>query len=293
MALVQHDVDVWSTEIETGWQGGLIRLPVRMTVLRLDGGRLVLHSPIPISAGLRAQLEALGEVGFIVVPQAHGKFAAQAAEAFPAARLLAAPKAPWRRKAVPFDGSLSDEPPAEWRDRVECLRVRGFRLNEVVLFHRPSRTLVLTDLCFNIRRSSSRAARVFFRADGIWQRFAPARLIRWLAVSDRDAFHASLERILRWDFERIIPGHGDVIERGGPAAYGRRGSGSWFWRHGLGLPGSRRSRGSSTIACVRSSVPVPDDNAPEVERTLLERWRAMTPAEKRERDLPVRVGASR
>jgi len=218
MALVQHDVDLWSTELEIGWQGGLIPLLVRMTVIRLDGGRLVLHSPIPISAELRAELDALGEVGFIVVPQAHGKFAAQAAEAFPEARLLAAPKAPWRRKALRFDGSLSDEAPAEWGARVQCHRVRGFRLNEVVLFHRPSRTLVLTDLCFNVQRSSSRVARLFFRADGIWQRFAPARLIRWLAVSDRYAFHASLQHILRWDFERIVPGHGDVIERGGPAA---------------------------------------------------------------------------
>jgi len=124
MALVQHDADLWSTELEIGWQGGLIPLLVRMTVLRLEGGRLVLHSPIPLSAGLRAELEALGEVEFIVVPQAHGKFAAPAAEASPEARLLAAPRASWRRKALPFDGSLADEAPAEWGDRVECLRVR-------------------------------------------------------------------------------------------------------------------------------------------------------------------------
>jgi glyoxylase-like metal-dependent hydrolase (beta-lactamase superfamily II) len=44
------------------------------------------------------------------------------------------------------------------------------------------------------------------------------RLIRLLAVSDRTALQRSLERILQWDFERIIPGHGDVVERGGPAA---------------------------------------------------------------------------
>jgi hypothetical protein len=96
--------------------------------------------------------------------------------------------------------------------------VVGFRLDEVVLFHRSSQTLLLTDLCFNIQRSSSKRASLFFRANGMWQRFGPSRIIRRLAVSDRASFRRSLERVQHWDFERIIPGHGDVIEKGGPAA---------------------------------------------------------------------------
>ena len=93
----------------------------------------------------------------------------------------------------------------------------GFRLHEVVLLHRPSRTLVVTDLCFNVHRSSSRIARLFFRANGMWRRFGPSRMVRRL-VSDRAAFRRSIEQILQWDFERIVPGHGDVVEKGGPAA---------------------------------------------------------------------------
>jgi hypothetical protein len=96
--------------------------------------------------------------------------------------------------------------------------VIGFRLEEVVLYHRSSRTLVLTDLCFNIQRSASGFARMFFRANGMWRRFGPSRIIRRIAVSDRAALQGSLERVLLWDFERILPGHGDVIEHGGRAA---------------------------------------------------------------------------
>ena len=51
----------------------------------------------------------------------------------------------------------------------------------------------------------------------MWQRFGPSRMIRQL-VSDRSAFRDSLERVLEWDFERIVPGHGDVLEQGGPTA---------------------------------------------------------------------------
>jgi glyoxylase-like metal-dependent hydrolase (beta-lactamase superfamily II) len=114
--------------------------------------------------------------------------------------------------------SLADRPPAEWTGQVESLLVRGFRLDEVVLFHPLSRTLLITDLCFNIHHSSSHVSRLFFRANGMWQSFGPSRLIRRLAVSDRAALRQSLEKVLEWNFERIIPGHGDVIERGGPDA---------------------------------------------------------------------------
>lgn len=155
-----------------------------MTVIRLGDGRLILHSPVPISPELRGELDALGPVGFIVVPRAHGKFAEQASRMYPAAELL----------------------------------VLGFRLQEVVLYHRSSRTLVLTDLCFNIQRSASGIAHMFFRANGMWQRFGPSRIIRRVAVSERAALQRSLERVLLWDFERIVPGHGDVIEQGGRAA---------------------------------------------------------------------------
>ena len=215
--LTQHDTDLWSAEHEFGWQGGLIPIPVRMTVLRLGDKQLVLHSPVPLSSELRTEIDGLGSVGFIVVPRAHGRFAAEASQSFPCARLLAAPGPSLRRRSLSFDAPLADHPPSEWSGHLESHLVRGFRLREVVLFHRPSRTLVLPDLCFNIHRSSSRISRLFFRANGMWQYFGPSRMIR-LMVSDRAAFQRSLERVLQWDFERIVPGHGDIIERGGPAA---------------------------------------------------------------------------
>jgi hypothetical protein len=212
MALVQHDTNLWSVEHEFRWQAGLVPIPVRMTIIRLEDGRLILHSPIPVSAELRKELDALGSVAFIVVPEAHGKFAGQASQIYSTAELLAAPRAPTRRRSLPFRASLADSPPAAWDGQVETLLVQGFRLNEVLLFHPSSRTLVLTDLCFNIQRSSSRVARMFFRANGMWQHFGPSRIIRRVAVSDRVAMRRSLERAASWDFERIIPAHGDVIE---------------------------------------------------------------------------------
>ena len=60
---------------------------------------------------LERELEELGSVGFIVVPQAHGRFAAQAARQFPDAQLLSAPFPSRRQRALPLRGELSDQPP--------------------------------------------------------------------------------------------------------------------------------------------------------------------------------------
>jgi hypothetical protein len=47
-------------------------------------------------------------------------------------------------------------------------------------------------------------------------RFGPHRLIR-AGIRDRAAARRSLERILEWDFDRVVMSHGAVLERGGRA----------------------------------------------------------------------------
>jgi hypothetical protein len=214
--LIAHAPNLWSVEHQLGWQVGLVQIPVRMTVIRLRDGQLILHSPIPLSAALRTELDALGTVSFIVVPRAHGRFAENASRAYPEARLLPAPSPSRRRRALPFRDPLVDLTPTAWSGQVESLLLDGFRLQEVLLFHRPSRTLILTDLCFNIHHSSSPVARLFFRANKMWQHFGPSRVIRRVAISNHYQFQESLERAYRWDFERILPGHGEVIEQASP-----------------------------------------------------------------------------
>lgn len=43
----------------------------------------------------------------------------------------------------------------------------------------------------------------------------------WHAVSsgDRTSFNKSMSKIDKWDFDRIIPCHGDVIESGGKGIF--------------------------------------------------------------------------
>ena len=88
----------------------------------------------------------------------------------------------------------------------------------MVFFHRASRTLLLTDLAFNVAAGATGGARFFYWLAGAGGRFGPHRLMRTL-IRDRAAARASVNRILQWDFDRITVTHGEVLESGGRSAF--------------------------------------------------------------------------
>ena len=190
----------------------------RMTVIRLADGSLFLHSPVTLDAATRAALDSLGPVRHVIAPsKAHSLFAAGYKPAYPDARLYGAPGLAERKPALGIDAVLGDESPPAWRDEIEQHVFRGAAvLNEVVFFHRATRTLLLTDLAFNVPHGRTAGARVFHWLVGTEGRFGPHRLVR-LGIRDHAAARRSLERILAWDFDRVVVTHGDVLESGGKA----------------------------------------------------------------------------
>ena len=59
-------------------------------------------------------------------------------------------------------------------------------------------------------------ARFFFTLTGVLGGVSVSRLIRFL-TRDKAAARRSFERVLQWDFNRIVMAHGDVLEQGGPS----------------------------------------------------------------------------
>ena len=188
----------------------------RMTVIRLTDGGLFLHSPIRLDEGLRAELGGLGEVRAIVAPNKfHHLYAGDACAAYPSANLYGAPGLPVKRKDLKFAGMLADEARPEWRGDLEQRTIRGMpMLNEVAFFHPSSRTLIATDLIFNVPRDRPWGIPIVSRLLDVGGRFGPSRLGRWL-IRDKQAARESLGLIMRWDFDRVIVAHGDVLESGG------------------------------------------------------------------------------
>ena len=187
-----------------------------MTVIRLASGDLLLHSPLRLDPDLRRQLDAIGPVRFAVAPnRVHHLYAGEVAQVYPGARLWVAPGLARKRPDLRFEGELGDEAPPEWRGQVDQTFFRGRPYeNEVVFCHRASRTLIICDLAFNFGPATATPTRLLMQLLRSYGRFGPSTLDP-LLIRDRAAARQSLERILGWDFDRVIVAHGDVLERGG------------------------------------------------------------------------------
>lgn len=209
--------DIWVADRPQTFYG----LPVgtRMTVIRLSGGRLLLHSPVALDEGLRQELDSLGQVRFVVAPnRVHHLYAGEVAKLYPEARLWVAPGLERKRPDLVFEAVLGDDAPPEWRDEVQQTFFRGRPYeNEVTFFHRASRTLILCDLAFNFGPQTAALTRLLMLLIRSYGRFGPSKLDP-LLIRDRAAARQSLERILGWDFDRVVVAHGEILERGGHQA---------------------------------------------------------------------------
>lgn len=192
---------------------GRFQLSTRMTVLPLAGRKLALVSPIPVDAALARELEALGEVCLLIAPNLlHHLYLKQAMERYPEARVLAPERLREKRPDLRIDGCLEREIPALLSDAVEILKFEGLPvLDEFVFYHRAQRTLVVTDLVFNVRKPRGLMAHAVLFLVGCHGRLAQSRALRF-SVKDRSAARESAQSILHLDFERLVVAHGEIVQ---------------------------------------------------------------------------------
>lgn len=207
--------DLWVTEQPLRFLG--MELGTRTTIVRLSDGALFVHSPSRLNADLRREIDAKGAVRFVVAPNRfHHLFVGDYQRAYPDAEFYCAPGLETKRADLKFTATLTDEAPPGWRGQLEQLVFHTFSpLNEVVFLHRASRTLLFTDLLFNVTRSDSTLTKIALILDGGFGAPAVPRTFRMLLKWHRAETRALVDRILGWDFDRVVLAHGDVIESGG------------------------------------------------------------------------------
>ena len=188
----------------------------RMTVAQLADRKLWLHSPVEYSRALAEELGALGEIAHIVAPSVmHDTYLEAWNAAQPQARFHAAPGLAPARTDLRFTDVLDDTPPPAWAGLIAQHVMRGMpRVNEVVFLHRPSRTLILTDLVFNLGPDMPFLSRVLLKLNDCDCKFAVSRLLK-STIKDRGALRRSLDHVLAWDFDRVIVSHGANVESEG------------------------------------------------------------------------------
>ncbi len=205
--------DVWQLEGAPMRMPGGVYMPLASAVLRLADRTLLVYSPIRLDGAQAAAIEAEGEVAHIVAPNLFHHLHVQAAsERWPRATVHAPPGLAAKRGDLHLHRELASGALDPGVPEVEVEIVGGApKLNEALLFHRPSGTLVCADLLFNITQPANLRTRFALSIMGVGGRtLMQSRLWRTL-VKDRAALRASIDRVLGWPIAVVLPAHGDAV----------------------------------------------------------------------------------
>jgi hypothetical protein len=191
-------------------------LPVRATIVKLQNGGLLIHNPVAFSPETAAAISRLGEVAVILAPNLfHNLFVKRAAALFPDAQIVGPRGIDKKLPGVNFSEFIEEGPSARLGPDFEHVFIGGSpKMNEVVLHHRATSSLIVADYFFNIHETEGFLTPFVLKYfSGAYKKPAQSKL--WRAVTkDRAAAKRSAEQVLALDLGRIIMCHGEDVEEG-------------------------------------------------------------------------------
>ena len=189
-----------------------------VSVVRLRSGDLVIHSTGPFSPEDVENIKALGRPAFLLdALSKHDTFAKEGRAAFPDLPYYAPAGF---SETVGFPTESLSHPPSAWAGQLDGVHLNGMEgQDEYAFLHRASRTLIVCDLVFHVTTEAPLGARLFATVGIVGGRTHDVGMPRpeRSSIKDADAFRRSLATLMAWDFDRIIVGHGEVVETGGKA----------------------------------------------------------------------------
>jgi len=185
-----------------------------MTVVRLEDGRLVVHSAIALDEDAVAEVEKWGCPAILVVPNGYHRLDARGYKTRYPDMTILCPRSATRRVAevVAVDGDLSQFPR---QSTVSCDHLDGTGASEGFLLvrHGDEASLVLNDAVFNMPHQPGVVGWVLKHVTGSTGGPTISRLARWLVVKHRGRFGEHLLRLARTpNLKRVIVSHHEVID---------------------------------------------------------------------------------
>ncbi|KAG7291702.1 hypothetical protein NEMBOFW57_001721 [Staphylotrichum longicolle] len=223
----------------------------RGTLVRLTSGGLAVFSPVALTEATKAKVSSLGgDVRYLVATDIeHHIFLSEWAAAYPNAKLVGPEGLPEKRQKATGDPKIGQEPFAVvvTKENSKQLKIgddfdADFELEyfpmhpnkELVFFYKPDRVLIEADLMFNLpaeeqysrvpdhqKPKSSLLGRLFNSLQTTEGDATAAKRFLWYAASrsDRKGFNESAKRIDQWDFDTIVPCHGETIVGNGKQVF--------------------------------------------------------------------------
>jgi len=201
---------IWVSERPVWFSG--VRLRSRTTVLRLERGGLLLHSPSEPSPELVEAIDALGEVRWIVAPNCfHHLGVAATAARYQRAKVVGPRSVVDRNKQVELHMEIGDDAFGEATPELERVHLAGCPfLDETVLFHRPTGSLIGADLLISAGPEDHWTWRWAARVTRCYQRIRVPPDVR-KATAPSEAVARAIESMAKLPIERILVAHRDPI----------------------------------------------------------------------------------
>jgi len=205
---------LWVAQVPLVFHG--VQMGTRMSLVRIGSDALLVYSPVPLEEEDLARVRALGQVRWIVAPNVtHHLFVAEWLRAFPDAQAWAAPGLAARRPDVRWSGTLTTDGVLPWDRALMRLQVlEGHHFHqEVVLFHEPSRSLLVADAVTNVGHAPETGpmSRFLVELFGMAGRPTPPTDLKW-TWGDREALARAASQVAAWPFDRIVLAHGRLID---------------------------------------------------------------------------------
>jgi hypothetical protein len=195
-------------------EGPLGKFPRRMTIVRLTGNRLIIHSGIALGEAEMARIESFGKPTFYIAPSAlHRMDVKPWKQRYPELNVVCPPAA---RSKVEERVKVDTVAPDFGDPAVRYTPVAGTAQREgaLIVAGAQGTTLVLNDIFFNVRKQPGIVGFIFGLLGVTGPEPKAAKLVLRKLADDKDALRAQFEQWAKLDdLKRIIVSHGAVIEK--------------------------------------------------------------------------------
>ena len=192
-----------------------ININERMTIMRLEDNSLLIYNPAPLDASLQHQLSQLGNISCITTANKHHHhYFSDWWLHYPDASFLATPGLAQKRSDLGFDGVLNSTTCELWDGQLYQTLLRGNEEYEEVVFCDPkSKTLIFGENMILLNQGNwiKKGLGILLYCHS--HAHMPFHLRR--QVQEPQLLRQSLQEILTWPFEHILPIYGDPIIHGG------------------------------------------------------------------------------
>lgn len=210
--------NIWVKEQPFKYFG--LEVGTRMSIVRLTHNKLVLISPVKLDNQAIAEINKLGTVTYIIAPNLfHYLYLQDCQNIYPEASVITAPGLKTKKPEIKSDYIFTEDE-INFNGELEYLLFAGFQVfmlttfsivNEIVFYHPESQTLILTDTAFNFDRSFPLVTQFASRIIGCYEQLRPS-ILEKIATRDKEQITASVNKLLQWDFQRVIMAHGTIVE---------------------------------------------------------------------------------